>query len=203
VVFYPSVAADYRIRRFFFGADIGVRARPITEFAGARVGTQWTNALGAGLDVLEHDLLALLAEGRAYINFAEQHDTEQSAFGIVSQPNGKSIIPAEWMVGLRSAPLLHGDFSFYGGGGGPIPLPDTPAITTPRFRFVLGLTYAPMGRAQETTKAPFPATPGGSPNVGDPHTVNMGDPHKVEPPTQPTRTEPPKDDSNNATEIQP
>ncbi len=144
VVFYPSISADYRIDRFFFGADIGARIRPITEFAGARVGTQLTTALGAGFDILKKDMLAVLAEGRAYVNFAEQHDTQQSAFGITSNANGKSIVPSEWMLGVRSAPLLGGDISFYLGGGGPIPITDA-AITVPRFRFTLGVTYAPLG----------------------------------------------------------
>ena len=146
-VFVPSIAADYRADRFFFGADVGVRIRPVAEFAGARIGTQLTTALGAGYDILSRELLSVLLEGRAYWNFPEQHETSQSAFGISSQPrkDDTMIVPAEWLLGLRSAPILGGDVSFYGGGGGPIPLgPD--AITVPRFRFVLGATYAPTER---------------------------------------------------------
>ncbi len=146
-VFIPSLAGDYRVDRFFFGADLGMRLRPVTEFAGARIGTQLTSALGAGYDVLDRERLSVLLEGRAYWNFAEQHETTQSAFGISSRPRSedKFIVPAEWMLGVRSAPILGGDASFYAGGGGPIPLgPD--AITVPRFRFVLGATYAPVQR---------------------------------------------------------
>lgn len=146
-VFIPSIAADYRIDRLFFGADVGVRARPVTEFAGARVGTQLTTAAGAGFDILDRELLSVLLEARAYWNFAEQHQTTQSAFGIQSQPRKEDryIFPAEWLLGVRSAPILGGDVSFYAGGGGPIPLgPD--AITVPRYRFVLGATYAPTER---------------------------------------------------------
>jgi hypothetical protein len=163
-VFVPSLAADYRVWRLFFGAEVGARVRPVTEFAGARIGTQITTALGAGYDILPRDLLSVLLEGRAYYNFAEQHDSQQSPFGITSTPNGTRIIPSEWMLGLRSAPLLGGDVSFYVGGGGPLPITDA-AITVPRFRFALGVTYAPMQRDTDRDGVPdridrCPNTPG-------------------------------------------
>jgi hypothetical protein len=145
VVFAPSVSADYRIWRLFFGAEVGARLRPVTEFAGARVGSQITTALGAGIDILPHDLLSLFYEARAYSNLPEQHTGQQTSTGLTSRPNGQTITPAEWFVGLRTAPLLDGDFSVFGGGGGPIPFSESP-ITVPRFRFVLGVTYAPMHR---------------------------------------------------------
>lgn len=152
-VFAPSVAADYRIWRLFFGADVGGRIRPVTEFAGARVGSQLTTAIGAGYDILPRDALSLLVEGRAYFNFAEQHETQWSALGIHSAPNGRTITPAEWMVGVRSAPLLGGDVALYAGGGGPIPLGDA-AITVPRFRLALGVTYAPTERDSDGDGVP-------------------------------------------------
>lgn len=145
-VFVPSLAADYRIiPRLFVGAEVGARIRPVTEFAGARVGTQITTAAGVGFDILDRELLTLMLEGRAYFQAVEQHNTQQSAFGITSTPNGNYITPAEWLLGVRSAPVLGGDISFYAGGGGPLPLVDA-AITMPRFRFVLGATYAPIQR---------------------------------------------------------
>lgn len=164
VVFAPSVAADYRVSRLFFGAEVGARLRPVTEFAGARVGTQLTTAVGAGVDVMGQDLLSLMLEARAYYNFAEQNESQQSAFGITSTPNGKRIIPSEWMLGARTAPLLAGDVAFFFGGGGPIPLSDA-AITAPRFRFVLGVTYAPTNRDSDGDGVPdridrCPAQPG-------------------------------------------
>ncbi len=145
-VFVPSISADYRIKAFFFGASLGARIRPITEFAGARIGTQLTTAAGAGIDIIDRDRLAFMLEGRIDPNFAEQHTTSQSAFGITSAPNGKSILPAEWFAGVRTSPFLAGDVSFLFGGGGPIPIGEEKAITIPRYRFVLGITYAPQGR---------------------------------------------------------
>ena len=57
------------------------------------------------------------------------------------------------MLGLRSAPVLGGDVSFFGGGGGPIPITPGP-VTVPRFRFVLGITYAPMNRDSDGDGVP-------------------------------------------------
>lgn len=153
-VFAPSLAGDYRVGQLFFGADVGARVRPVTELAGARVGTQLTTALGAGFDVLPRDLLSVLLEGRAYVTFAEQHTTQRTALGAIdSTPNGKRILPAEWMLGVRSAPVLGGDVSFFAGGGGPFPLAEAP-ITVPRFRFVLGVTYAPVNRDSDGDGVP-------------------------------------------------
>jgi len=145
-VFAPGISADYRYRFLFAGAEVGARIRPITEFAGARVGTQLVTALGVGADVLDRDRLSVMAEARAYPNFVEQHTTSQSAFETVSRPNGKHILPAEWLLTVRTAPMLAGDVSFFASGGGPLPLGEEKAITVPRFRFLLGAVYAPGGR---------------------------------------------------------
>ena len=154
-VFVPGLALDYRIKRFYFGAELGARVRPVAEFAGARIGTQIVTALGAGVDILPRDRLSFQVEARAYPNFIEQHKTTQSAFGIESVPKteDKIITPAEWLATARTAPLLGGDLSFFGGGGGPIPTgPD--AITVPRFRFLLGVIYAPSERDSDADGTP-------------------------------------------------
>jgi OmpA-OmpF porin, OOP family len=184
LVWAPSLAADLRFDRLFFGAEVGARVRPVSEFAGARVGTQLTTALGGGVDILKNQWLSGLVEGRAYVNFVEQHDTLQSAFGITSSPNGKHIVPAEWLVAARSAPFFAGDLSFLLGGGGPIPITDG-AITTPRFRFVLGVTYAPLaidsdgdGVPDRIDRCPSQAGERGGDRPGCPHE----EPHAVEKP---------------------
>jgi hypothetical protein len=69
----------------------------------------------------------------------------QTLTGLESKPNGSHIVPAEWTLSARTAPLLAGDLAFSLGGGGAIPIGDS-AITAPRFRFTLGIVYAPLGR---------------------------------------------------------
>jgi OOP family OmpA-OmpF porin len=144
-VFIPSLAADYRHGKWFAAAQVGARVRQTAEFVGARIGTQATIGLGVGYDLLQKQLLSVMIDARALPTLSEQHDATQTAQGLVSAPNGKHIIPAEWMLALRSAPIKGGDIAIQLGGGGPIPLSSEAALTSPRFRFVLGLTYAPLG----------------------------------------------------------
>lgn len=145
MVYAPSLSADYRIWRLFFGTDVGIRVRPTTEFSGAKVGTQLTTAVGAGFEILPKEMLSVMLEGRIYPDFAKQ-------------ASGKSTAPSEWLLGLRSAPFFAGDLSFYAGGGGPIPVSDDP-ITQPRFRFALGITYAPTGRDSDKDGIPDRSDP--------------------------------------------
>lgn len=146
-VFTPAIAADYRRGRYFGGAEVLARLRGTTDLHGGRIGSQAGLGLGVGADVLSDERLAVIGEARALYNFPEQADSLQNAAQqtVGSAPNGKHIVLSEWLFGVRSAPFLAGDVSFLFAGGTAIPLTDS-AITQPRFRFVLGLTYAPMAK---------------------------------------------------------
>lgn len=145
-LFVPSLAGDWRHGRLFAGAEVGARLRPTTEVLGARVGTQLVTAVGAGYDILpKRDLLTAALEAWALPTFAEQHDLSYQNGIYVSTPDGKHITPAEWQLSVRTAPMRGGDLSVQAGGGGGIPLGDA-GITTPRFRFTLGVRWAPLAR---------------------------------------------------------
>jgi hypothetical protein len=150
----PSVAADYRRGRWYAGTELGLRLRETTEFAGARVGTQLSYGLGVGYDLLkQRELLAVQAEARVLPTFASQGP----GGGAITFPGGEPpsvLIPAEWMVSVRSAPVLNGDFALLAGGGGGIPFAGDASLTTPRFRFVLGFTYAPLARDRDGDGVP-------------------------------------------------
>ena len=148
-VWAPSVAFDWRRGKLFAGVEVGARVRPVTEIAGARIGTQGVVGLGFGYDLLDRELLTLAAEARALPTFAEQHDAKQlrPSGPIESVPNGRHITPAEWMITARTSPLLGGDLGLQIGGGGGIPLSGGDAApTTPRYRFVVSIRYAPLAR---------------------------------------------------------
>ncbi|MGA2448394.1 MAG: hypothetical protein ABTD50_06955 [Polyangiaceae bacterium] len=147
-VFVPSLAADVRYDRFFAGAELGARLRPTTELLGARVGTQGVAALGVGAELLPREWLSVTAEAWALPTFAEQADVVLQGAQYVSMPNGHYITPAEWALSARSAPVHDGDLSFQLSGGGGIPLDSESAITVPRFRFTLGVRWAPHARPQ-------------------------------------------------------
>jgi OOP family OmpA-OmpF porin len=122
-VFVPSVAGDYRSGHWFAGAELGARIRPITQLEDARIGSQLVTALGAGYDILPHEWLAVAVEAWALPTF---------------------VTPGEWQLSIRSAPLRRGDLALQLGGGGGLPFGGDLAITTPRFRFTLGLRWAPL-----------------------------------------------------------
>jgi hypothetical protein len=76
----------------------------------------------------------------------------------LSTPNGTMIAPAEWQVSARTAPLQGGDFAIQLGGGGELPLTNG-AVTSPRFRFTLGLRWAPAGRPRSPSPSAAAAPP--------------------------------------------
>jgi hypothetical protein len=144
-LFVPSIAGDWRHGRLFVGAEVGARLRPTAEVLGARVGTQLVTAVGAGYDLLnQRGLLTATLEAWALPTFAEQHQITNPNGAYVSTPDGQHIAPAEWQLSVRTAPLRGGDLSIQAGGGGGIPVTSDVAITTPRFRFTLGIRWAPL-----------------------------------------------------------
>jgi hypothetical protein len=148
-LFVPSVAGDWRSGRFFVGAEVGARLRPTTEVVGAEIGTQLVTVVGAGYDILpKRELLTATLEAWALPTFAEQAQVTENPSGIyTSTPDGRHIAPAEWQLSARTAPMRGGDVSIQAGGGGGIRLSgDEASITTPRFRFTLGIRWEPQAR---------------------------------------------------------
>jgi hypothetical protein len=144
----------------FAGLELGARIRPTTELVGARVGTQLLSALGVGYDILPRQLLSVTAEAWVLPTLVEQHDIQTSQPGVFnSVPNGKYTAPAEWHVSVRSAPLHGGDVSFQAGGGGAIPFGGDTPVATPRFRFTLGIRWAPSSPAGGGTGGATPSPP--------------------------------------------
>jgi OOP family OmpA-OmpF porin len=145
-VFVPSIAGDYRLGRLDLAAEAGARIRPTTELLGAVIGTQLVAALGVGYRILRDDLLSAALEAWALPTLAEQRTLSAVAGAYATQPNGSHIAPAEWQLSVRSGPLPSGDLSVELGGGGGIPWDGELPLTTPRFRFTLGLRWAPRYR---------------------------------------------------------
>ena len=158
-VFVPSVSGDCRSGKLFVGGELGGRLRPTSTLAGARVGPQLVTALGVGYDILPRELLTAALEAWVLPDFAQQAAPPLGA-STPTAPNGQYIAPAEWQLSARTAPLRSGDFSVQLGGGSEIPLTNG-AVTMPRFRFTLGLRWAPTGR--ELAKLARAAPAGGAP----------------------------------------
>jgi len=148
-VFVPSIAASVARGRWFAGAEVGARLRPATELLDVRVGAQIVTAVGVGFDVVPRQLLSVTLEGWALPALPQQAP--------VTSPSTADT-PAEWQLAARTSPLPGGDLSLQLGGGGAIPVGGDDVLTQPRFRFTLGVRWAPQGKA---TPAP-PTAPGAS-----------------------------------------
>jgi hypothetical protein len=131
-VFVPSLAADLRSAGWAVGAEVGARIRPATQLLDARVGTQLVAALGVGYDLLPRKLLTATIEAWALPTLAGR-----------ANASGDALVPAEWQLSARTAPLEKGDLSIQAGGGSAIPFGGDSQITTPRFRFTLGIRWEP------------------------------------------------------------
>ena len=134
-VYIPSLAADVRAGPLRIGAEVGARVRPITELLGARVGTQIVTMIGASYDILPRDRLSASLEAWALPTLVSQGPGQ-----------GSPLIPAEWQIAARTAPLRGGDLAIQLGGGGAIPFGGEDEITRPRFRFTLGIRWEPLAR---------------------------------------------------------
>jgi hypothetical protein len=147
-VWSPGLSADYRHGDWFGGAEVGARIRKTEELQGARVGSQAFVGLGLGRDLLPREMLSVVAEAYMLPTFSQQGTitAEPDTVGLTSVSNGQYIVPAAWMLSVRSAPIFGGDFSVQAGGGGSIPFGGQSPITDPRFRFSLSVRFAPLGR---------------------------------------------------------
>ncbi len=142
VTWAPSILGDLRLGRVTVAAEVGARIRGATSFAETKVGTQIQASVGASVIIVPKYLTAT-AEAFALVGVDDQPAPSRLRDEASSGP---LLAPAEWIVSAQTAPLLGGDLVAVVGGGGPIPLADEPALTSPRFRFDLALKYAPKGR---------------------------------------------------------
>jgi hypothetical protein len=147
----PSAALEFRHGLLSAGFELGARLRETREFAGARLGSQLVGAAGVGVDVIGPELLMVGSEFRALPVLASQDHT---------RPNGAEVrsgllVPAEWLITLRSEPAKSFVLQLAGALGVPLSSaeheqPDGSfeserfaGVTTPRFRIVFVVRYAP------------------------------------------------------------
>lgn len=144
-VFVPSLAGEFRIGPLFAGAELGARLRPVTELLGARVGTQLVTSAGVGVDLLPADRLTAEVEAWALPSLVAQDKAAVlPGGGLANVPGGAALVPSEWQLSVRTAAIARGAVSIQLGGGGALPLSGEVPITSPRFRFTLGVRWAPL-----------------------------------------------------------
>lgn len=143
VVAVPTISADYRLGALLFGAELGARIRNERVLANAVIGSQLYGALAISYDILKNRVLTAGAEAFALYTLSTQNPATASAD---ASGSADALIPAEWLANVSSAPFLGGDLVFTASGGGFIPTGAESDVTTPRFRFNLGVRYAPTDR---------------------------------------------------------
>ncbi len=152
-VLAPSISIDARFGRLLVAAEASARVRPATSLLGSRIGTQVGGSVGASFDLLPRELLTLQGEAYAFYNMPAQRTLLVTSASISELEGTGHLVPAEWSASLRSAPFLGGDMAFTAGGGAAIPF-ESATLLAPRFRFILGLSYAPLGRDSDHDHVP-------------------------------------------------
>jgi outer membrane protein OmpA-like peptidoglycan-associated protein len=147
-VWYPSVSADYRVGRLIVGSEIGARLRGTSEVAGTRVGSQIFASVAVGYDILRDQQLTAAIEAFALPTLVGQKDLHRdpTTAELIAQDSSRRLVPAEWMATVRTAPVSGGDFSIAASGGTSLAFSDPSSMTSPIYRFVLGVRYAPLAR---------------------------------------------------------
>ncbi len=143
-VYAPGASLDYHIGDFALGLDVGARFRRPVDFANIQIGNQISAGLGVGYEVLDDGWLSVNLEAFALFTLAEQIKLVHDPYELTAtEEPGDPHIPAEWLLSVRTAALLDGRLRASLGGGSFIPTGSTSAVTTPAFRAVMALHFAP------------------------------------------------------------
>jgi OmpA-OmpF porin, OOP family len=150
IAFAPGFAMELHRGRFRLGSEIGFRLRGVSEIAGTRVGSEATLALGVSFDVLRDSLLTVALESWMFPSLVSQ------ARDMPDGTRARNVVlaPSEWLVSVRSVPLL--GVAFQLGGGTALPLSSErrifadgtsdveyfAGVTSARWRLVLVARYA-------------------------------------------------------------
>jgi hypothetical protein len=144
VVGIPTVAGEFRQAGLVVGAEIGARLRGTSELLGTRVGSQLMFSLGVGGEILEGNKLGVLVEAVILPTLTEQRELgSATADGRPIVGDRRPLMPTEWLASVRTGELLSGDMSVSLGAGSSLGLTGESGMTSPSFRAVLGVRYAP------------------------------------------------------------
>jgi len=147
VVGLPSLAAEFQKAGLVLGGEVGARLRTTSDLMGARVGSQLAFSLAMGGELMSGNKLGVLLEGIVLPTLVAQHELAPvSPEGRNVAGNRRPLIPTEWLASLRTGELLSGNMSVSLGAGGSLGLTGESGITSPSFRAVLAVRYAPRAR---------------------------------------------------------
>ena len=123
---------------------MGGRIHNTSDLAGNRIGPQLVLAAAFGAEIVPNTL-GLFLQAIALPTLVEQHDLafDGTGAGRVVSGSRPPLLPAEWQLGVRSADAIVEGASISLGAGSALPFSGESALTTPRYRVLLSLRYAP------------------------------------------------------------
>jgi len=144
----PQIAFIVRYQRLTFGTELGFRFRAPVQLADARVGNQFTAAIGAALDTMDANRLLLSLEAWTQPSLVSQLRTLASGTS-----SDSTQVPAEWLLSGKSA--LTEEFHAQLGFGTAIPISSSShiqadgvetndrfaALPSAQFRILVALRY--------------------------------------------------------------
>jgi hypothetical protein len=147
VVGLPAIAAQFRQSGLVLGGEIGARLRTAADLMGTRVGHQLVFSFGMGGELLGGDKLGVLLEAFALPTLVAQHElAPASSEGRLVSGNRPPLMPTEWLASVRTGELLSGDMAVSLGAGGSLGLTGESGVTSPAYRVVFAVRYAPRTR---------------------------------------------------------
>jgi hypothetical protein len=152
VVVMPTVTFGAQLTRVALRASAGARLRGGVEFGDAHLGSEGYVALGLGIDALAPGLLFFGLEGYALPPLSSSRAASAN-----SNLSSVTLIPAEWLLSVRSSFQRDSDWSLSASIGTALPLSSETlraaagggttyfaGVTTPEWRTVLAVRFAPQ-----------------------------------------------------------
>jgi hypothetical protein len=145
LVAIPSVAGQVRRGPFVGAFEAGARLRKTVDLLGSRVGPQLSFALGLGADVLDEGKLGFTVEAVAMPMLVAQNELslDVTTGNRVATGTRPPLVPAEWLASVRSSDILADGISLSLGAGTPLQFTGESGVTSPRYRVVFAVRYAP------------------------------------------------------------
>jgi hypothetical protein len=154
VVAMPNASSSLHTGPFRFEASVGARLRQALDYSSVRLGNQGFAALGLALDVLRPGLLSVAVEAFVLPPLGSSQAAEANP-----SISSESLVPAEWLLSVRSSFQGHGAWTLSAAAGTGIPLSSETRETsagprtthfvglgTPDLRSLLVLRFSPVGR---------------------------------------------------------
>lgn len=147
VTFAPAIPVEWGFGPVITGAELGLRLRRSVELGSVRWGSQAVGTFGLSLELLPRDLVRLGAELTFLPSLVNGSSARAESFALETR-----LLPAEWLLSLRSRPKADEPWTLAVAAGAGLALSSQSspsgserfvAPTSPGLRLLAELRYAP------------------------------------------------------------